>query len=93
MQDVYKNIEEYNLGKKHKALIAFDDMIPDMINNKELNPIIYQRQKIKHCNCFYYTIIFYSTKRNQTKHYAFFYYENSKQKRTSTNYIKSFIRY
>ena len=31
MQDVYKNIEEYNLGKKRKVLIVFDDMI-NMIN-------------------------------------------------------------
>ena len=29
MQDVYKNIEEYNLGKKHKILIVFDDLIAD----------------------------------------------------------------
>ena len=40
MQDVYKNIEEYNLGKKHKILIVFDDMIADMINNKKLNSIV-----------------------------------------------------
>ena len=40
MQDVYKNIEEYNLGKKHKVLIVFDDMIADMINNKKLNPVV-----------------------------------------------------
>ena len=40
MQDVYKNIEEYNLGKKSKVLIVFDDMIADMINNKKLNPIV-----------------------------------------------------
>ena len=39
MQDVYKNIEDYNPIKKRKALIAFDDMIADMINNK-LNPIV-----------------------------------------------------
>ena len=39
MQDVYKNIEEYP-GKKHKILIAFDDMIADMINNKKLNSIV-----------------------------------------------------
>ena len=30
MQDVCKNIEEYNLGKKRKVLIVFDDMIADM---------------------------------------------------------------
>ena len=40
MQDVYENIEEYNVGKKHKILIVFDDMIADMINNKKLNPVI-----------------------------------------------------
>ena len=34
MQGVYKNIDEYNQGKKHKILIFFDDMIADMINNK-----------------------------------------------------------
>ena len=40
MQDVYKNIEDYNLGKKRKVLIIFDDMIADMINNNKLNPIV-----------------------------------------------------
>ena len=40
MQDVYKNIEEYNISKKRKILIVFDDMIADMINNKKLNLIV-----------------------------------------------------
>ena len=40
MQDVYKNIEEYNADKEHKILIVFDDMIADMINNKKLNSIV-----------------------------------------------------
>ena len=40
MQDVYKNIEEYNTDKNRKILIVFDDMIADMINNKKLNSII-----------------------------------------------------
>ena len=40
MQDVYKNIEEYNLGRKLKVLIVFDDMIADMINNKKINPVV-----------------------------------------------------
>ena len=31
MQDVYKKIDEYNIGKKHKILIVFDDAIADMI--------------------------------------------------------------
>ena len=40
MQDVYKNIEDYNPIKKRKVLIVFDDMIADMINNNKLNPVV-----------------------------------------------------
>ena len=40
MQDVYKNIEEYNRSKKCYVLIIFDDMIADMISNKKLSPIV-----------------------------------------------------
>ena len=38
MQDVYKNIEDFNPGKKRKILIVFDD-IADMINDKKLNRV------------------------------------------------------
>ena len=40
MQDIHKNIEEYNIDKKCKILIVFHDMIADMINIKKLNPVI-----------------------------------------------------
>ena len=40
MQDVYKNIEDYNPRNNRKVLIIFDDTIADMINNKKLNPIV-----------------------------------------------------
>ena len=40
MEDAYKNIENYNPGKKRKTSIVFDDMIADMINNKKLNPVV-----------------------------------------------------
>ena len=40
MHDVYKNIDEYNTDEERKILIVFDDMIPDMINNKKLNSIV-----------------------------------------------------
>ena len=40
MQDVHRNNEEYNLGKKRKIFIVFDDMLADMINNKKLNSIV-----------------------------------------------------
>ena len=40
LHDIYKNTEDYNLNKKRKALIAFDDLIADMINNEKLDPIV-----------------------------------------------------
>ena len=36
----YRNIEEYNLNKKRKILIVFDDMIANLLTNKKLNPIV-----------------------------------------------------
>ena len=33
-------IKILNLGKNHKVLIVFDDMITDIISNKNLNPIV-----------------------------------------------------
>ena len=40
MQDIYKNIEYHNPGKKRKIMIVFDDMIGDMINNRKFNPVV-----------------------------------------------------
>ena len=40
MHDVYKNIDNYNYYKENKLLIVFDDMIPNMINNKKFNSIV-----------------------------------------------------
>ena len=42
MQDVYKNIDEYNVDKEQKILITFDNIIADIINNKKLNSIVTQ---------------------------------------------------
>ena len=40
MQDVYKNIGDYNPRKNRKVLIVFDDRIADTINNKKLDSIV-----------------------------------------------------
>ena len=40
MDDIYKNIEEYNPNKKRKILIILDDMIADILSNKKLHPIV-----------------------------------------------------
>ena len=53
MDDIYKNIEEYNPNKKRKILIVFDDMITDILSNKKRNPIVTElfirRRKRKIC--------------------------------------------
>ena len=36
----YKNIYEYNIDKERKILIAFDDLIADMISIKNLNSVV-----------------------------------------------------
>ena len=36
MEDLYKDIDEYNIDKERKILIVFDDMI----NNTKLNSIV-----------------------------------------------------
>ena len=40
INDIYKNIEDYNPNKKRKILIVFDDMIAEMMSNKNLNPVV-----------------------------------------------------
>ena len=38
MDDVYENIHDYNSSRKRKILIVFDDMIADIMTNKNFNP-------------------------------------------------------
>ena len=39
MQDVYKNVNKYNVDKERK-IIVFDYMIADVINNKKANSVV-----------------------------------------------------
>ena len=40
MNYVYENIDLYNLNRKRKVLIFFDDMIADIMTNKKFQSII-----------------------------------------------------
>ena len=40
MDDVYKNIDDYNPSRKRKILVIFDDMIADIMANKKFQSII-----------------------------------------------------
>ena len=40
MEDVYENSDDYNLSRRGKILIVFDDMIADIMGNKQFQAII-----------------------------------------------------
>ena len=42
VDDVYEILEDYNLTKKRRLLIVFDDMIENIEFNKKLNPIVFE---------------------------------------------------
>ena len=97
MLDVYKNIEDYNPGKKIKVLIVFDDIAADMINNKKLNPIVTElfiRGRKLNISVVFITQLYSKVPKGvRYKFYTFFYYENFKQNRPSANCFESFIIY
>ena len=37
MDDIYENIDHYNPNRKRKVLIIFDDLIADIMMNKNFN--------------------------------------------------------
>ena len=40
MDDIYENINDYKPSRKRKVLLVFDDMIADIMANKNLQAII-----------------------------------------------------
>ena len=40
MNDVFNNIDNYNLGRRKRVLIVFDDMITDIMSDKKFKAII-----------------------------------------------------
>ena len=65
MGDIYKNIEEYNLNKPRKILIAFNDIIADTLSNKKFNSIVPELfiRGIKLEISLVYTMLFCSVKK------------------------------
>ena len=37
INDINKNIEEYNLNKEHKIVVVFDDVVVYMLSNRNFN--------------------------------------------------------
>ena len=96
MHDVYKNINDYNPDKENEILIVFDDMIADMINNKKLNSVVTElliRGRKLNISIVFSIQSYFKVPKDVRLNSTYFYHENSKQKITSTNSIKLFIRY
>ena len=89
MLDVYKNIKEYNPSRKWNVLIALDDTIADIISNKKLNPIVTEiRERKLSISTILITQSYFQILKDVIRNCTyFFYYENSKQTRASTNCI------
>ena len=82
MEDVYKNINEYIIDKKCKILIVFNDMIANVINNKNLNSIVTELfirgRKVKISLVFITQSYFKIPKDIRLNNTHFFYHKNSK---------------
>ena len=79
MDDIYKNIEDYNPNKKRKILTVFSDMIAELLSNKKLNPVI-TRLRGRKLNIYlaFVTQSYFAVSKDITKSYVLFYYENPK---------------
>ena len=79
MDDIYKNVEDYNPNKKRKILTVFGDMIAELLSNKKLNPVI-TRFRGRKLNIYlaFVTQSYFAVSKDITKSYVLFYYENPK---------------
>ena len=80
MDDVYDSINDYNPNRRRKILIVFDDMIADIMTNKEFqaitNELFIRCRKIKISLVFITKSYFPVPKDVKIKFNTFFYYEN-----------------
>ena len=86
LNNIYRIFEENHLNKKCKTLIAFDDMIADMISKEKENSIVAELfisgRKLNISLTFIKKIHFKVPKHVRLNTTYFFYYDNSKQRRT-----------
>ena len=74
---IYRNIEECNIGKNHKTLIPFDDMIAEMINNEKPVTEFFVRSRKLSISFIFITKSYFRVPKDVTKFYPLFYFENS----------------
>ena len=86
MDDIYKNIEEYNPNEKtRKTLTVFDDMIADMLSNIKLNQIVtklFTRGRKLNVSLVFIRQSYFVVPKNIKLNSTQYCYENSKQNRS-----------
>ena len=78
MDDVYENIVDYNPSRKRKNLIAFDDMVPNIMTNKKFQAIIKElfiRCRKLNISLVFITLSYFSVPKCEIKFNALFDYE------------------
>ena len=79
MNDVYENIDNYNLNRKRKVLIVFDDMIAEIMTSKKFQSItkgLFIRCRKINISLVFVTVLFFCSKRRKTKFNTLFDYED-----------------
>ena len=76
MNDVYKDIAKHNIDKEPKILIVFDDMMANMINNKELNSIV--TELLIRGSKLNISLVFITQSYFKVIYYSLFHHKNSK---------------
>ena len=90
MGDIYKSIEEYNPNEKRKILILFEDIIADVLSNKNLNPIVSElfiRGGKLNISLVFITHSDFSVPKNIRLYSTHYFVMKIRDKRTSTNCI------
>ena len=94
MHKVYKNIDNYNSDKENKILIVFDDMIADMIKNKELNSIVtelFNRCRKLNISLVFITQSYFEVPKDVRLNTSHFFIMRIPNNRATTNCNKSLI--
>ena len=71
MDDIYKNIEDYNKKRKRKVLMIFDDMVSHVMSDKKaqqvLKDLLIRCRKLNISLCFFNSVLFQCSKRCKIK--------------------------
>ena len=96
MDDVYENINDYNPIRKRKKLIVFDNIIADIMNNKNFQAIIKElfiRCRKLNISIAFITQSYFSVPKDIRLNFAWFDFENKEQKRITKYCNWSFCRH